>query len=254
MMKKYLISIESSESVRLKNFFQQSTFSNYKSDFITFGVVGKELSVSEYFCNGVAGKQKAMTPSELGCCLSHLAALKDFLASQEDYAIIFEDDAIQRFDIDLNKLEQDVRLLNLTPSFFLSLGGIQMKICRKLKGTYQADTLYSQALLKVDPYYYENFAYAYAYIVDRSMAQVLLDFHKIPQIYDHWNEFSFKEHVQIYVTYLFDHPKIENQVTMSYLESERENMKTKNSDESGLKASYLIKKIRGVFLKKYKVD
>lgn len=253
-MKKYLISIESNDSVRLKNFFNQSTFSNYKNDFKTFGVVGKELTVSEYFLNGVAGKQKSMTPSELGCCLSHLGALKDFLASEEDYAILFEDDAIQRFEIDLNKLAQDVRLLNLTPCFFLSLGGVQMKICRKLKGKYQAGKLYGQSLLKVDPYHYENLAYAYAYIVDRSMAEALLALHKTPQIYDHWNEYSFNADVQFYVTYLFDHPKIENQVTMSYLESERENMKVKNSAEDGVKISYLIKKIRGIFLEKYKVD
>ncbi len=33
---------------------------------------------------------KALTPSELGCTLSHLEALKDFLNSSEQYAVVFE--------------------------------------------------------------------------------------------------------------------------------------------------------------------
>ena len=169
-MKKYLISIEQTDSPRLNQFFAQSTFLDTQSEFKTFGVIGKDLTVSEYFSQGVAGKNKAMTPGELGCCLSHLAALKDFLASKDDYAIIFEDDAIQRFEIDLDELEKEVCALHLTPGVFLSLGGIQMKICRKLRGKYLTNTLCSKPLLKVDPSYYENLSYAYAYIVDRAMA------------------------------------------------------------------------------------
>lgn len=45
--------------------------------------------------------------------------------------------------------------------------------------------------------YLEKLAYAYAYVVDRKMAQMLVDYHQPIKIYDHWQdlvgrgEFSF---------------------------------------------------------------
>lgn len=60
-----------------------------------------------------------MTPGELGCAMSHIAALKDFfLSSDEEYAIIFEDDVIERFEIDFQDLEKHISSLNLGPCFF----------------------------------------------------------------------------------------------------------------------------------------
>lgn len=72
-MKKYLISIESTNSERLKKLFSQATFYKYRDEFKQFGVIGKNLSVSEYFQQGVAGKKKPMTPGELGCALCHVS-------------------------------------------------------------------------------------------------------------------------------------------------------------------------------------
>ncbi|MGE8551516.1 MAG: glycosyltransferase family 25 protein, partial [Acinetobacter calcoaceticus] len=170
-MKKYLISIESANSERLKKLYSQATFYKYRDEFKQFGVIGKNLSVSEYFQQGVAGKKKPMTPGELGCAMSHIAALKDFLSSDEEYAIIFEDDVIERFEIDFQDLEKHISSLNLGPCFFLSLGGIQMKICNRVRGKFLPEELYNQKILKVDYDYLEKLAYAYAYVVDRKMAQ-----------------------------------------------------------------------------------
>lgn len=58
-----------------------------------------------------------MTPGELGCAMSHIAALKRFLSSDEEYAIIFEDDVIERFEIDFQDLEKLIRSLNFGPCF-----------------------------------------------------------------------------------------------------------------------------------------
>ncbi|MGK7853470.1 hypothetical protein ACSRDP_19405, partial [Acinetobacter baumannii] len=85
-----------------------------------------------------------------------------------------------------NQLEEQVKRIGLTTPLFLSLGGIQMKICRKVKGKYQPNFLLDQHVLKVDPFFYENLAYAYAYIVDREMAKILIDFHRSPRVYDQW--------------------------------------------------------------------
>lgn len=140
-MKKYLISIEEAGSPRLNNFFIQDTFRHEIENFKIFGVIGKQLSVGDYFDMAVAGKRRALTPGELGCSLSHIAALKDFINSDDEYAICFEDDAIERFPIDLEKLNEEIISLQLKPCFFLSLGGIQFKICNRVRGRYLDQTL-----------------------------------------------------------------------------------------------------------------
>jgi len=232
-MKKYLISIESEDSKRLQGFYAQKTFYKYKDDFKQFGIIGKNLTVSEYFEQGVAGKEKPMTPGELGCTLSHLAALKDFLSSEEAYAVIFEDDVIERFEIDFDVLEEQIRVTELDSPLFLSLGGIQMKICRKVKGKQQSSQLFGQSVLKVDP----------------------LDFHKPPRVYDQWADLIMvsKQPFSIYVSYIFDHPQIENEKDKSYLENERDMMSIPKK-KSYSNFSYIIKKIRGFFLQTYKLS
>ena len=47
-LKKYLISIEDNDSERLKKFYQQQIFNTYRSEFIKFGVKGKNLSQYQY--------------------------------------------------------------------------------------------------------------------------------------------------------------------------------------------------------------
>lgn len=254
-MKKYLISIESQNSKRLQGFYAQPTFYKYKDDFKQFGIIGKNLSVSQYFEMGVAGKNKAMTPGELGCTLSHLEALKDFLSTDEKYAIIFEDDVIERFEIDFDDLENQIENLGLGDNFLFSLGGIQMKICRKVRGQFISQNLSGQNVLKVDPYFYENLAYAYAYLVDRKMAKILLDFHRPPRVYDQWKDLIFisTQPFNIFVAYIFDHPLIENEKNKSYLENERE-MVTETKNKSDLQVSYIVKKVKGFFLQKYNLN
>ncbi|MEB3754272.1 glycosyltransferase family 25 protein [Acinetobacter sp. MD2(2019)] len=249
-MKKYLISIESEDSQRLQGFFAYPTFNKYKSDFKQFGIIGKHLSAAEYFQLGVAGKNKPMTPGELGCTLSHLDALKDFLASNEKYAMIFEDDVIERFEIDLNELAQHIETLNLDESFFLSLGGIQMKICNRVRGELLSQVLFQQKILKVDSYFLDRLAYAYAYVVDRKMADKLLSYHQPPRIYDHWGSFNISDNVNFYATFLFEHPILNagNLEQHSHLEQDRLLL---NNTQIIKKHSKFIKKIKCFLLDKW---
>lgn len=249
-MKKYLISIESANSDRLKKLYSQATFYNSKDEFKQFGVIGKNLSVSEYFQQGIAGKEKPMTPGELGCTLSHIAALRDFLNSDEQYAIIFEDDVIERFEVNFQDLEKQIGSLNLGTCFFLSLGGIQMKICNRVRGKFLTEELYNQKILKVDYDYLEKLAYAYAYIVDRKMAKMLVDYHQPPKIYDHWQDLVGRGDFDFYVSFLFDHPIIENNDALSYLEKER-SLITPISQENKDFLHYLRVKLKKYVLNKY---
>ena len=63
-MKKYLISIDSDDGVRLKNFFAQQIFATCKNDFMKFGVKGAELTVKEYFDLDVKQTLKTWTVLE----------------------------------------------------------------------------------------------------------------------------------------------------------------------------------------------
>ena len=253
-LKKYLISIDSDDGVRLKNFFAQQIFATCKNDFMKFGVKGAELTVKEYFDLGVAGHNKALTPSELGCTLSHLEALKDFLSSDNQYAIVFEDDAIERVSFILDALEPEVKALNLKDGFLLSLGGIQLSFSEKVKGRPLEKLLFDHTVLEIHPYYYKNLSSTYAYLLDRKMAEILILYHQIPKGCDHWGGLAYLDEVpHLYATYLFDHPEIEIGTQNSYIESERLSAK---SPEIGFSRKLgifdkLLKKLISLFLKKH---
>jgi glycosyl transferase family 25 len=61
-----------------------------------FGVDGKNLSAWQYFVYGVSGRRWPLTPGEVGCSLSHLAALREFLASNDQVLTVYEADAFVR--------------------------------------------------------------------------------------------------------------------------------------------------------------
>ena len=222
-LKKYLISIEDNDSERLKKFYQQQIFNTYRSEFIKFGVKGKNLSTSEYYQLAVAKQDVPLSPGELGCTLSHIKALQDFLMTEEKYALVLEDDLIQVVNIDLNDIENQINNLNLEECFFFSLCGIQLQVNNKIRGQLLQNKIYEKAILKLHPYYVAQFCYTCAYVVDRSMAKLLLEYHKVPHICDHWDELhKLGKKYHFYATFLFDHPEI-NQVNTihSFIETER---------------------------------
>lgn len=223
-MKKYLITIEETNSPRLKQFFAQSCFNQLQNDFSSFGIIGNNLTVKEYFSRAVSNRICPLTPGELGCALSHLSALQDFLESDDEYAVIFEDDVIETLTLNLDELEKKVKALDLSSGFLLSLGGIQMGICYKVRGKLLQKKLYEKNILKVDPDFLQYLVYAYAYIVDKKMAQLLLQHHgEQPKTYDHWYPIlKLDPTVNFYGTFLFDHPKMSDDIiSKSYLEQER---------------------------------
>lgn len=76
------------------------------SDFKFFPAInGRDLNAYEYFmhinrCKGRA-KQKIITPSEVGCFLSHKEAINHFLKSSKETLLIFEDDIYTEKQIDI---------------------------------------------------------------------------------------------------------------------------------------------------------
>lgn len=255
-MKKYLISIEKEGSARLAHFFSQTTFGRYQNEFKKIGVIGAQLPTAEYFKLAVAGRKKALSPAELGCTLSHVTAFKDFLDSNEEYACIFEDDAICLNDIDLNHLELEVKKLNLQDCFFLSMGGVQLKSSRQVRGTFLENKINQRPVLKLHPVYFGRLFYTYAYVIDRKMAELLIRYHEVPKGCDHWSQVrDYDATCQFYATFLFDHPELDEISTgQSYIEQERKLLnkqkKFKKSVFHKWKIS-ILKKIFKIILSQY---
>lgn len=257
VLKKYLISIESDDSLRLINFFNQDTFSNYKNEFIKFGIKGSDLPINTYFNLAVASQKKALSPGELGCTLSHLGALEDFIASEADYALIFEDDVIETRYLNLNQFEEQMKGLKLKPCFFLSLGGIQLSVSNGVRGKIEINQIFGKNILKLHPLSFSSLCYTYAYIVDRSMAKVLCEYHEIPHVCDHWGEiYQLNSNVNFYATFLFDHPEVnQNQTIMSSIEDERKLMSEKNKVKKSMNTKFknsIVKRWLNLFYEKYR--
>lgn len=253
ILEKYLISIESENSPRMQAFFAQNVFKQNKSSFHVFGVKGADLPTAQYFKLAVANKERALSPAELGCTLSHVLAMEHFLATEQQYAVFFEDDVIQKFDFSLEQLEQEVTQLNLSQGCLLSLGGIQLSFSEKVKGKFLEHKLFGKNVIAIHPYYYKNLSSTYAYILDRKMAEILIQYHQPPKGCDHWGALSALEDVpHLYATYLFDHPEIIHGQANSYIEQERLNLKgTKQNKPRMSFYDQLVNKLERLQLQKY---
>ncbi|WP_343681826.1 glycosyltransferase family 25 protein [Acinetobacter baylyi] len=233
-MQIYVISIEENDSIRLKQFFSQPFFSSLNVRPKRMGVKGADLLAKEYFEQAVKGREIPLTPGELGCTLSHLQALKDFLSTEDSHALIFEDDAIIPKHIQPDLLIQEIGKLDLPAKSLLSLGGIQMKESRKVRGKLLTPFLFDQKVLEVIPDYYHRVNYAMAYMVDREMAQLLLQYHHPLRRADDWScLYDFDATVHLYMVHLIDHPVIQKGETnqaLSAIEAER-------VDQQGLRKS-----------------
>lgn len=224
-MKTFIISIEEENSPRLNKFLSQPFFQKNHLTYEKVGVKGGDLSAKEYFELGVKGRSKPLTPAELGCSLSHLTALRHFLESLDEYALIFEDDAVIPKDLNVVDLEKAIKNYQLPENILFSLGGIQMKESRKVRGSLKVEYFLSKSVIEVNPHFYNRVNYAVAYIVDRAMASTLINYHQRIRKADDWSYlFDFNDRVNIYMTYLIDHPVIEigeKNLELSSIEVER---------------------------------
>ncbi|WP_445116476.1 glycosyltransferase family 25 protein [Acinetobacter sp. WZC-1] len=214
--KKYLISIQKKGESRYDAFFEKNNFQ--ESDFNIYGIKGIELSTRDYFELAVGNHITPLTPAELGCTLSHLQALKDFINSDAEYAYVFEDDVTFKKDIDF-----DTDLSFLNEGFILSLGGINLFLCRKARGSLLSQTYADQPILKLHPYFSDKAFYAMGYIMDKRAAQAYIKYHQTIQLADDWQGFLAENPgIHFYFTDLLNHPElnfINN--TQSSIENER---------------------------------
>lgn len=90
----FVISLKQDEERRnaLKKAFKN--FDNFK---IISAVDGRKMGASEYYSVAIKSYLKFgkfLSPSEVGCSLSHILAYEEFLKSGSDFALILEDDVL----------------------------------------------------------------------------------------------------------------------------------------------------------------
>ncbi|NCI78483.1 glycosyltransferase family 25 protein [Acinetobacter kanungonis] len=252
-MKVFVISIEEENSPRLNSFLCQPFFQNGSLEYTKVGVKGGQLSAKKYFELAVKGRDKPLTPGELGCTLSHLAALTQFLETRDDFALILEDDAILKNDISYQILSDELSKVDLPKNLLLSIGGIQMKECRKVRGEFCDFSLLDKKVLKVVPDFYHRVNYTVSYIVDRKMAKNLLEYHKPVRRADDWSYlYDFDSSSNILMAYLVDHPVVErgeSNKNLSTIEAERLKSRDLLISKFGSGMKYNLAKI---FYKRYR--
>ena len=151
-------------------------------------------------------------------------------------------------------LSDGLNKIDLPKNLLLSIGGIQMKECRKVRGEFCDFSLLDKKVLKVVPDFYHRVNYTVSYIVDRKMAKTLLEYHKPARRADDWSYlYDFDTSSNILMTYLVDHPVIdkgERDQGLSIIESER------NTTADLLKSKYgtnLRKSIAKIKFKKFTI-
>ncbi len=148
--------------------------------------------------------------------------------------MIFEDDAILPDDLTIDKLKEELEKVALPSNLLFSLGGIQMKECLKTRGEFKDYNFLNKKVLEVVPDFFHRACYAFAYVVDRKMAETLLKYHHKIRKADDWSYlFDFDSTVHILMSFIVDHPVIEigeKDPILSRLESER--AKTEDLEKS----------------------
>ncbi|RKG33859.1 glycosyltransferase family 25 protein [Acinetobacter guerrae] len=248
-MQIYIISIEKDDSERLQKFLKQFFFKNLDQSYKKIGIKGADLSAKQYFEQAVKGREIALTPGELGCTLSHLQAIELFLKTEDEYAFIIEDDAILPNNLTLELLKKEIKKFDLSSKTLFSLGGIQMKESRKVRGHFRAELFLQKKVLEVVPDYYHRVNYTMAYIVDREMARTLLAYHHLTlRRADDWSYlFDFDNQVHLLMTHIVDHPVIEKGEINEYLSV----IEAERTDRLSLKKSQYGSSIKRSFIKLY---
>ena len=206
----YLVSMERDVERRkvIANQFPKH-FANFN---IIEAVDGQALDTKSYFSylsNYYNRTKKVITPTELGCTLSHMTLLEKFLASDATHALIFEDDVIGNDKL----LEQAVLLRHIIPTNALLILGCQdgLTSVRWLYGKLIKNNTY-----KIFKFFGRYLCRSCAYLVSKESAKFILNKHnKNIALAD---DFSYLIHQNLYFSNVFAHPI---EYKSSNIESER---------------------------------
>lgn len=197
----YLVSLDQDivRREKLKERFPE----NYESFRHIRAVDGRALLARDYF-NKIKDfhrrYKRMMTPAELGCTLSHIKALTEFLSSDHPHALIVEDDIIGSDD-DFEVISEFVG------SVFYE--GIAFCGCQDgLLLRYKYGMPISSHVFKIAHSNRGEFSRTAAYIVSRNAAKTILEFHneKFFTVADFWFDLLKDLKGDIYYLSVLSHP------------------------------------------------
>lgn len=211
----FLISLDQSPAVRAG---LQSLF---PVPITQIGIDGRRLPASEYFrlnLTRVRDGQILLTPAELGCALSHLRVLEDFLASSADVAVIFEDDVIVR----LEPADDLPGFLQLAAGYDLVMLGDQQAqaAMQLLYGWRKPDEgVQGHPFWEIPRKFQRYLKQAAAYAVNRSFAEYLVrQQHEMIGYADGWRTWLVTRSCRVGYAPVFGHP---TDLSASLIEPER---------------------------------
>lgn len=201
-MKIYLISLSKDIKRRLS---LQKTFPNYFKRMSQIDAIDGRLLNAKDFFSKITGSylhhNRLLSPSELGCSLSHIKVLQEFIESGENYALVLEDDIIGT-DKHVKHIES---LLPYIPDNSLLLCGGQDKL--SLRNYLYAKEI-TKNLFKLAPFSHFYVVRACCYVVTRTSASAILSSHeKNILLADSWNDLIKDKNIDIYLADILTHPQ-----------------------------------------------
>lgn len=242
----YLVSLEQDHKRRA---LLKDRFPRYYGSFIpVVSIDGRNIKAHEYFNlikNEYKLRKKIKTPGEIGCSLSHINALEKFLETQDDYALILEDDVLGS-DAEIDKIIEFTEKNKFNGIFH----------CGGQQGVYLSKYVFGKKYKNYDdvytvPSFSINFVLrTCCYAVNRDMAAHIIQKHKMNiTIADEWfTLFQGFDGVFIFSNIL-GHP---NDYNVSHIQIERENINEKKFWKRNLSQGILRKifnRIRNDFYK-----
>lgn len=185
-------------------------------------VDGRKITAKSYYnsiINTYHTTNKLLSPAELGCTLSHIKALKEFLESDNEYALILEDDIIGN-----DKSIEDIFSLTETipPNSLLLCGGQEGLSARRYQ--YGRNTKIN-GLKEVSTFSYCHVYRTCCYLVTKESAKAILDYQERNlTLADKWDVFFKGTDIKIYYKNSLSHPK---DLANSHIEQDREYLKNK---------------------------
>jgi glycosyl transferase, family 25 len=218
----------------------QERFPKYFEDMIYIdGVYGNELSVDQYFRSVLEYNKKhgrLITPGELGASLSHIKTLENFLKSDNDFALIIEDD-IDGNDLGLEKIFKFSE--TLTENDILLCGG------QTANGI--SDFQLGKKRKNSEIYEISKFSYAYVYgaccyLISKKAARYILNKqNEYLKLADNWDIFLNESEMNLLYVDVLNHTDDRSD---SHLQKER------NLIFAAENLSFLDRIYTGIFFKK----
>lgn len=175
---------------------------------------GKELLAKDYFYYASQyfnNHKKIITPSEVGCTLSHVKALKSFLKTDEEYALVLEDDIVG--DDKSIEFIKNIIIKNKLNGVILCGGQIPLnvekyKLCKHIK----------ESLFIIPEFSKKFFFGTCCYVINRKTAEIIIAYQlrRITKA-DCWGDI-LKNHVNLYYIDILKHPC---NIGDSHIEKER---------------------------------